>query len=150
VKMGLTRWLFGLTFMCLSACGQATPSADVVAKRVVAMLVHNPPVSDLRGVYERLASVSQQELQRRADGINAGLQGMDIKPWEVIGYRSLVRGDRVTDVELLEVDDSRARVRLKTAYYLGAPDGKKPLPVELTLLREEGQWRVVLPFDVGI
>ncbi len=104
----------------------------------------------LEAAYDHLDSGTRAKLQARAKEASAAT-GVEVQPWELLGARGMVGGDRVSDVELVSQTGDEARVSVKFAWWVPEQAGGKPLqpePVEVKAVREEGQWRVVLPLPL--
>lgn len=142
-----TGLLIGLLLcpLFLGACGKTQPGPEVIAKDVYVALSYRPPLSNLKPVYNRLAAVSRKALDQRAEAVRQATGNPDVKPWEVIGPRDLVAGDRVAKVEILDSGEREASVKVYFAWYVPEASSSAPQPIEVKLVREEDGWKVVLP-----
>ena len=151
----LRTYLLVLTLaVAVSACGPTQPEPEVIARTVYTTLLYKPPVSSLHSVYRHLDARTRQQLDQRAAAARSASGVESIQPWDMIGYRELLRGDRVDDVTLKEASEKRATVLVTFAWYVIPPTadssrvGGDPLDagsLEVSLVREEDGWKVVLP-----
>jgi hypothetical protein len=141
--------LLGLLASLLSvSCGDPVPGPEPVAREVISALGAKLARSNLKPIYERLSSGTKAALKARADELRRTTGNPELKDWEVLGPNALVFGDRVSKVSVLEEGDTTAKVELTMLPFIpGAKgaDAQNSKSVILTLVKEEGQWRVDLP-----
>lgn len=131
----------------LPGCGDPVPAPEAVARNVVSALAAQPPLSDLEPVFKRLATSTRAELEARAVSVREAT-GVDmLSPWELFGPRVLSRGDRVLGAETVEEGPDTAEVRVDLVSYVpgGLAGSDATRSVIVHLVREEGQWKVILP-----
>lgn len=133
----------------LAGCGRA-PSPEFQVEDFYANLRAQSP-SALQHVYTNLlSSESKKGLDERARRLSEA-SGTPVAPWDVIVYRGLVRGDRISKKEVVEQTDDTAKVRVSFQWYVPANDNKAkidrppPVPYTVNLVREDGQWRIHIP-----
>jgi hypothetical protein len=141
--------LFALLVSVLTiSCGDPVPGPEPVAREVVSALGAKSARSNLKPIYERLSSGTKAALKARADELRRTTGNPELKDWDVLGPNELAFGDRVSKVSLLEESDTTAKVELTMLPFIpGAKgaDAQNSKSVILSLVKEEGQWRVDLP-----
>ena len=143
--------LFGLVLVLSSSvgCGN-TPSPDHQVARFYGILESGSP-ADIRFLYNNLLSAdTKAALDARAKRLSE-VSGAPVQPWDVISFRGFMRGDRVSERNIVSQGDDEVQVEVKFEWFVPAVDETtrrdRPTPeaVKLTLRKEDGQWRIHLP-----
>lgn len=132
------------------ACSE-TPSPEFVVRRFYgAMQARSRPA--MASVHDNLLSAAtRRSLAEKASRLSES-SGVRVEPWDVIVFRGLERGDRVSERTVDQVSETEARVTVAFEWYVPkVGDSTRPAPdsVVLPVVLEDGQWRVDLPDLAG-
>lgn len=122
-----------VVFALALACGGAADTPEAVAQRFVEA-VQRGDVAKLLPMLEGAASRRLTAAAERATHHVGGRR--TIAPDEMLQIVDVDPMLRVARVELLEGDESHARVRIH---------GSQQQTIDLSLVHEDGAWRVVIP-----
>lgn len=145
--------LVALALLTSTGCARTVSEPEAVVGTVYEALaqyqLRASPVL-LEEAYRRLDAASRAKLEALAKEATAAT-GAPVEGWEMLGSRGLVAGDRLSGVEVVKAGESEALVAVKFAWWIPEKAGGRPLqpePVEVRAVREDGQWRVVLPLPL--
>lgn len=147
---GLPRVCLALGALSLVAC--ADPGPDTVARQFYSALAEyqgRPSSGLLRAAYGLLSADSHALMAERAEVANAGRpEPQHLAPWQLLSFGGLVAGDEVAGVEAVDVADESATVEVAFRWLVPSDQGgpaTEPPSIRVSLVREDGDWKVALP-----